>query len=687
MKNLIIILLLLSVQVTTAQTRYDYGMNTEDYYQGDWSSYSFPGTACTPSFTGEYQIATINDNLPTTNSNWKFWSYSVEAVSFPFIPNACRSQSGERVLTVAGPDDYVVGNKNVWDLSASSEGIIDQLVYRNYVEILGSGQNCNVDNTAADLASILFKSSDFMSLTDPNAQFTIHPHTALKYTFYGDVLDANGQPTNTDNFSYSKVWDHTRGSMNCYPFTSNGSDSNWPKDYDVVMQFRLYHHTTGSSKFILPFCDNRNDYEDLELPLPGPSSWKGYIPEFDIRNSTQKQVAGWDNGDYSTDFGGKKHTYVIDKILDITDLNAEERVIYNPSRVIIDLTDCDGNPRSTTDNRLVFPSCYTFKTVRAKYPDVELDPNSNPTNSQFYYDLMTPENGGPFEDFRDLPFNTDQTAGGNNFQSSIYRIASGSKLELEDGVTIYDATFEVEVGAELIFNSDNVFGRFRIVNLNSAGQPETYSTVRNGRREGPPHWSWEPAGTFIGVKLPGPLELDHNLNDFVVEHGYLCRARTIVAGAWQSGATVTVEDGARARFKAVTRIQLKNGFEAKKGSFFDAEMIPGTWGCLTEYAIGNNPGDPQVPNDEELGTGIADDLENGEMVHVFPNPTKGHLYLESKENLTQIIIKDLSGKEVQDYYPNSSKCTIDVSRLNAGIYIVQCNADNQTIIKKVAVEK
>lgn len=58
-------------------------------------------------------------------------------------------------------------------------------------------------------------------------------------------------------------------------------------------------------------------------------------------------------------------------------------------------------------------------------------------------------------------------------------------------------------------------------------------------------------------------------------------------------------------------------------------------------------------------------------MQVYPNPTKGLLYLKSTENVVTIEIFDLSGRKVMETKPNQKDSQINIERLSAGMYMMK----------------
>jgi hypothetical protein len=136
---------------------------------------------------------------------------------------------------------------------------------------------------------------------------------------------------------------------------------------------------------------------------------------------------------------------------------------------------------------------------------------------------------------------------------------------------------------------------------------------------------------------------------------------TIVAGTInnQPGKQFVIEDQAHAVLQAGKRIELNYGFKALNGSGLIASIVP----C-----------DPEVtPPSRELV--------------VYPNPTDGILNIKAPYIMTGIRLSDMSGfLHVEKREINDTVCSLDISEVKAGIYILEIIADNSEI-ETVRVER
>ena len=72
-------------------------------------------------------------------------------------------------------------------------------------------------------------------------------------------------------------------------------------------------------------------------------------------------------------------------------------------------------------------------------------------------------------------------------------------------------------------------------------------------------------------------------------------------------------------------------------------------------------------------------------VALYPNPVSDKLVIESQENIKQITIYDVQGKQLRSsYLNNSERVELDVSILQNGVYFIEIKAFNgNSVIRKV----
>ena len=67
---------------------------------------------------------------------------------------------------------------------------------------------------------------------------------------------------------------------------------------------------------------------------------------------------------------------------------------------------------------------------------------------------------------------------------------------------------------------------------------------------------------------------------------------------------------------------------------------------------------------------------------VYPNPSKGIVYIESK-NLDSILIYDISGRIIREMEPHSQ---IDLSDFTKGLYLIKLISGPKTFVDKIILE-
>ena len=77
-----------------------------------------------------------------------------------------------------------------------------------------------------------------------------------------------------------------------------------------------------------------------------------------------------------------------------------------------------------------------------------------------------------------------------------------------------------------------------------------------------------------------------------------------------------------------------------------------------------------------IETSIANDA-----LAIFPNPTQDYINISSNSTISALQIFDITGKQV--FQTNTVNETVDVSFLNAGIYLVKMQGNNVNVVKKL----
>ncbi len=141
----------------------------------------------------------------------------------------------------------------------------------------------------------------------------------------------------------------------------------------------------------------------------------------------------------ATNTNGLPHKYILDNPFDVSVINPNEKVIYNPREIEL-----------TSNIELVFPSEYIFKTPVKIIPELF----NYPSDAEIQQALSELSIFNlEFNSVLDIPFNARQ--------QSRYIIKNGSSVKIEDCVQVYDLEFidDGGSGAVVEFNSDNLIYR------------------------------------------------------------------------------------------------------------------------------------------------------------------------------------------------------------------------------------
>ena len=69
-------------------------------------------------------------------------------------------------------------------------------------------------------------------------------------------------------------------------------------------------------------------------------------------------------------------------------------------------------------------------------------------------------------------------------------------------------------------------------------------------------------------------------------------------------------------------------------------------------------------------------------VSIYPNPTNDNLHIETEADIEEIIIFDVYGRRQDVSYQLSAVNSIDVSKLNSGVYFINIKTANENIVNR-----
>lgn len=516
-------LLLIFICVST------YSQNLQDPYK-DNTGITLYSSLEDDEYTGEYQIFLDKFfwNCYSGGAN-QFQpaaiSFSIEAVSFPFIPIGELNnihQNQERLLNTNQVTDHkeygYIESKNEDTGEVYYKGI--GWIYDDYkiYQKLYNHRNCDESIYFMCSGDYGLVSQAFYNPLDPNYEEQCNlPHTILKHTLYFHCGPTTEYPV-IDEISW--IYDNTRGAMKEYPFDipdQRPPDINPP--IDVVFRPTFQGQSFGDCISYFPeWLENSGYYESGASQNSGsinyfPSSEMNgkhnlctgypYPLYYDINNPPPPQQGGsftsWPDLDHYTStfvhpppfalldapllnpegshyagynnsgnpMEGIPHKYSIDDPFNLRIINPSEKIVYNPSEVTIN---CD----------LTFPCHYKFLTLHGRYPDKNEDVYHGGDFSKQYWDDI-----GYF-DFkydRDYPtvVNPDPD---RNAENMSYYILKGSTITIEPCVIIMDAFFSGEgSGGEIIYDPQYTFGNWDYDPQTVVLTPIDWDTYNDGQTQ------------------------------------------------------------------------------------------------------------------------------------------------------------------------------------------------------------
>jgi len=447
-------LVIISILVLNFQV---IGQSLVDPYEDHLNQTLTQIVATSNMYDGEFQPKFYSSNI-TINGNQIALSYSLEVVSFPFIPTGFfttgDANTSGRNLIIPSQNSYDENNVACGRGSVTGSGW-NQILYNKTSNIPFLKPNGFFNEIT--LASYSYTQTTGASCQTNELSI---PNTVIKIT-----INFHDGPTIASPILYSIPYfiDNTRGRLRYYPFIGTNSSGAMAGNYDFLILPKIetltnlqqsvfhYYNTTSNSTLYTggtinyfshlnvdnyvtnnPLYPQPQDYSNsfFNIDFTAPVSFADYLypapyclPNIEIRNSDGSAYVGYleNTGALSP---GIQHTYTIDKTIDINIINPKDKIIFNPSEANIDIQ--DGN------HSLTFPTGYTFKTINGLFPTVAMVNNE---------DL-----GNLYRDKRKVNVSNSGFQNSANQHHSIYNVKSGSTLIIEPCVTLVDVDIIVENG-------------------------------------------------------------------------------------------------------------------------------------------------------------------------------------------------------------------------------------------------
>ena len=635
-------------------------------------------------YSGEYEILfdrspwndALNLNLGSVHVSLDF-----EIVSFPFMPDCaflpqgCSTLLGTTTRNLYLPTvAYDQGNKRWGDL-----------YNKFHVPYLDN----TFDQTLVSTAFL----KNYPSISSSSKKLL--PHTAIKHTINihcgAKTISAPYPPI---IYSFSWVYDNTRGRMRFYPpcncngcmsFGSAGFCNMVEWDICFSPEFVGYtgsnylYNIINNDKILTQGTLDYFPYSELlntpycsipELIKPSNQSQTfqtntlnhnfAYLPPYGLVSAPALQFRGQNPAGFEYNslsgnmhaMGGYQHQYYANENININNISISDGIFYNPSDVTI------------TANNLIFPSNYSFRTIRGVYPSpAEVAAN----------DIAI--NGGPFNDLRVVPVRTDLRCEDPTFPNdkqvpddskyaSLYRLSPGSMVTLKPCVSVFDAAFILHPNSVLVLESKpSIIGLHRVAIDRLGGRLVEKYDLNNG--------------TFF---------LQNKTETAIAPNSYYVKSK-IFAGenvdAFSTPGPYIAALGTNLELIANEYIKIEHGFHAENGSEVKIQIDP-----LLNIGICPQPASGGSGNRfvNLSANSIVDATAHIKLLPtLFTNSTGIYSENKNEDPIVAVEVLDASGKkikqinEINDYFVE-----VDLSSMNDGMYffIIQTN-NNRKVLKGV----
>lgn len=128
-------------------------------------------------------------------------------------------------------------------------------------------------------------------------------------------------------------------------------------------------------------------------------------------------------------------------------------------------------------------------------------------------------------------------------------------------------------------------------------------------------------------------------------------------------------------------------------SFSHSRLYPVSAGSKTFYSVAQNYvnvagsgmadiyGSMVVKYFPDATTGI-NDLNGANVLSIYPNPAMDKLYIQTTDNKALIELTDINGRLIISQLANADISVLDISTLDAGIYMVHANGVTRKLVKQ-----
>jgi PKD repeat protein len=86
------------------------------------------------------------------------------------------------------------------------------------------------------------------------------------------------------------------------------------------------------------------------------------------------------------------------------------------------------------------------------------------------------------------------------------------------------------------------------------------------------------------------------------------------------------------------------------------------------------------------GTSVGVKENHDETIIIYPNPATNSVQIQAQNEIEEISVFDLGGKELEHFYPNGNQYLLNTQHLEKGIYILHIVSDHQLLNKKLIIQ-
>ena len=117
-------------------------------------------------------------------------------------------------------------------------------------------------------------------------------------------------------------------------------------------------------------------------------------------------------------------------------------------------------------------------------------------------------------------------------------------------------------------------------------------------------------------------------------------------------------------------------------SYVDGDFLKGDKCCYQVKAVFEN--NKSVLSKETCIVATADMIEEvNSKLEIYPNPANDRLFIEAEIEIENVVVYDIYGRSQQSTVNGQQSLSIDLSKLNAGIYFIKINTEEGNIVKRI----